>query len=224
VGGRAIASEEFSGPIYITHSFGFICTYADWSCRCCTLFARYRTSTHLTHQQCVPANACFPQHWSRLSRPCSHATLKNKPSSLFDEIAYLDPAVLVLRQNSQPIVFGIRLLDGDKASVEAVAVFTSLIACGVDWVYFRKSMVLPSECRSYRVGLGGLRLSACANIAADGEERKRIRAELTVGHASACARCFVFCFCAGGLVGCISSIAACASSAVQCHIRERTRY
>ena len=74
-----------------------------------------------------------------------------KEQGLFDEIAYLSPAFPMLHQDPQPIVFGMRLRNGDKASVEAITVFKSLIALGVDWVHFGECMVLPSLCRTYRV-------------------------------------------------------------------------
>jgi hypothetical protein len=83
-----------------------------------------------------------------------------KEHTLFDDITYSSPAFPMSYQKSQPIVFGMRLRSGDKTSVEAVAVFRSLIVRGVDWVHFRKCMVLPSKCRNYRVSSGIPCLSA----------------------------------------------------------------
>lgn len=104
--------------------------------------------------------------------------MEAKEQTLFDEIAYLSPAFPMSHQNSQPIVFGMRLRDGDKTSVEAVTLFKSLIAWGIDWVHFGECMARPSGCRNYRVSSSILHLSACANIAVDREERKRIGAGL----------------------------------------------
>jgi len=97
-----------------------------------------------------------------------------KQLTLFDEITYLSPAFPMLHQDSQPIVFGMQLRNGDKTSKEVITVFKSLIARGVDWVHFVKCMAFPSAYRNYRVSSGFLRLIACANVVADGEERKRI--------------------------------------------------
>lgn len=98
--------------------------------------------------------------------------MEAKEQTLFDEIAYFSLAFPMLHQNSQPVVFGMRLRDRDKTSVEAVAVFRSLITRGVDWAHFGKCMVLPSECRNYQVSSSVLFLSAHANIRVDGKERK----------------------------------------------------
>ena len=89
--------------------------------------------------------------------------------SLFDEIVYLSPAFPMLHHDSQPIVFGMRLRSEDKLSIEAIALFKSLIARGVDWVLFVKCMARPSAYRNYRVSSGILRLDASANVATDGE-------------------------------------------------------
>lgn len=100
--------------------------------------------------------------------------MKVKEQTLFDETTYFSLEFPMFHQNSQPVVFGMRLRDGDKTSVEAVALFRTLITQGVDWGHFGKCMVLPSECRNYRVSAGVLCLSAraSANIRADSEERK----------------------------------------------------
>ena len=71
--------------------------------------------------------------------------------ALFDEIVYLSPAFPMFHQDSQPIIFGMRLRDGDRLSMEAITVLKSLIARGVDWVHFVKCMALPSAYRNYQV-------------------------------------------------------------------------
>jgi hypothetical protein len=96
-----------------------------------------------------------------------------KERTLFNEIAYFSLAFPIFHQDSQPVVFGMKLRDGDQISVEAVAVFRSLIARGVDWAHFGKCMVLLSEFRNYQVSSGVPCLSARAKmITPDGEERK----------------------------------------------------
>lgn len=104
--------------------------------------------------------------------------MEAKQQSLFNEIVYLSPAFPMLHQDSQPIVFGMRLQNEDKPSMEAITLFKSIIARGVDWLLFVKCMALPSAYRNYRVSSGILRLSAIANVAADGEACKRIGAGL----------------------------------------------
>lgn len=103
---------------------------------------------------------------------------RRQSQSLFDEIVYLSPAFPMFHQDSQPIIFGMRLRNEDKLSMEAITVFNSLIARGVDWVHFVKCMALPSAYRNYQVSSGILRLSASANLAADGQARERIGAGL----------------------------------------------
>ena len=98
--------------------------------------------------------------------------MEAKQLTLFDEISYLSPAFPMLYQDSQPIIFGMQLRNGDKTSMEAITVFKSLIARGVDWVHFIECMAVPSAYRNYHVSLGILRLIACANVVADRKERK----------------------------------------------------
>lgn len=104
--------------------------------------------------------------------------MEAKQLTLFDEISYLSPAFPMLHHDSQPIIFGMRLRNGDETSMEAITVFKSLIARGVDWVHFIKCMALPSAYRNYQVSLGILRLIACANVVADRKVCKRIGAGL----------------------------------------------
>lgn len=79
---------------------------------------------------------------------------RRQSQSLFDEIVYLSPAFPMFHQDSQPIIFGMRLRNEDKLSMEAITVFNSLIARGVDWVHFVKCMALPSAYRNYQVSSG----------------------------------------------------------------------
>ncbi len=104
--------------------------------------------------------------------------MEAKQEWLFDEIVYLSPAFPMFHQVSRPIIFGMRLRKEDKPSMEAITAFKSLIAQGVDWVHIVKCMALPSAYRNYQVSSGILRLSASANVAVDGQARKRIGAGL----------------------------------------------